>query len=681
MALFARVRKELPQDPERWKAGLEAALTVSEIASSSSALPDAVQKMVTAAIELLSAQQGSIMLLEDDGLTLVLAASFGLPSNVPVGHSIKVGESVAGRVLATGRPLLLGDVDSDAFINFVPKNRPISSSIVVPLRVQGRSIGVLSLAMSQGSPVFTQEDLRLAQMFADQAAGLIYRTRLHEQAEHRSSDLMALVESSRGLVGSLDLDALLQHALDGASRLAGSNDGFSCLFDDDSGGISRGVFRGVDKKSIRKVLDVPGIKEVVASGDITFFDWEDESFVALGLRTSQGTSGVLVSRADPEVAEDRKHLLRAFGQQCNTALGAAELHAEVEKKESELSAIIHGVPNPIVLIDARDRVIAINSAAEQLFGISAAFASGNPVQGALGHERIESLLANGGASQAEVDAGAPPRTYKARISNVHLPGVPMGRILVMDDVSAEREIAQKQRDFVAMIGHELRTPLTIIKGFARTFLRKGSKASSEDVQEALRTIDARAGLLERLIEDLLYVSQIETREASLRLEQVDIPTLVQDVTEDLISFQLEREAIIDIPRPLLWPADETKLALVLRHLIENALKYSEGPEPVTIRATEDGEDLRIDVTDKGVGIVSSDIPGIFERFRQVDASSTREHGGTGVGLYLCAQLVRMHHGKIWVESTWGKGSTFSFSIPRRAVPGDVVHIRGQAVAS
>jgi signal transduction histidine kinase len=174
------------------------------------------------------------------------------------------------------------------------------------------------------------------------------------------------------------------------------------------------------------------------------------------------------------------------------------------------------------------------------------------------------------------------------------------------------------------------------------------------------------------------VSQIETREASLRIDQVDIAQLVQAVTEDLISFQLEREAILEIPRPLMWPCDETKIALVMRHLIENALKYSEGPNPVTIKAVDDGEELRIDIIDKGVGIVSSDIPGIFERFRQVDASSTREHGGTGVGLYLCAQLVRMHNGRIWVDSTWGKGSTFSFTLPRRADTSDVVHIGGQA---
>ncbi len=685
MALFARVRKELPSDPARWKSALEAALTVSEIASTASALPDAVQKMVSAAIDLLNAEQGSIMLLDEDGLTLILVASYGLPSEVPVGHAIKVGESVAGRVLATGRPLLLGHVDSDAFINFVPKSKPISSSIVVPLRTQGRSIGVLSLAMSVGSPEFSEDDLRLAQMFADQAAGLIYRTKLHEQAEHRSSDLMALVESSRGLVGSLDLDGLLQHALDGAVRLAGSSDGFACLFDGESGGIERGVFRGIDKQHIKGLLDLESVKGAIDSGDIAFFQHGGADYVSLGLQTSQGTTGVLVSRADPEVAAERRHLLRAFGQQCDTAIGAAELHAELSRKETELSAIIHGVPNPIILSDARDRVVAVNAAAEQLFGISNVFAAGAPVAGTLGHEQAEQLITEAGDLQAEIEAGAPPRTYKARVGNVQLPGanagVHMGRILVMDDVTAERETQQKQRDFVAMIGHELRTPLTIIKGFARTFLRKGAAASVEDVQEALKTIDARAGLLERLIEDLLYVSQIETREANLRIDRVSIPDLVQSVTEDLMSFQLEREAVLEIPRPLEWPVDETKLALVLRHLIENALKYSAAPNPVTIRAVDDGEELRVEIVDKGVGIVSSEIPGIFERFRQVDASSTREHGGTGVGLYLCAQLVRMHGGRIWVDSTWGKGSTFAFTLPRRSAPKDVVTIRSEAASA
>jgi len=116
----------------------------------------------------------------------------------------------------------------------------------------------------------------------------------------------------------------------------------------------------------------------------------------------------------------------------------------------------------------------------------------------------------------------------------------------------------------------------------------------------------------------------------------------------------------------------------MRHLIDNALKYSEAPDPVTISANEDDPDqLHIEVTDRGIGIVSSDVPHIFDRFRQVDNSSTREHGGTGVGLYLSAQLVKMHGGRIMVDSTWGKGSTFSLTLPSGTIGSQIVHIRNR----
>jgi signal transduction histidine kinase len=327
-----------------------------------------------------------------------------------------------------------------------------------------------------------------------------------------------------------------------------------------------------------------------------------------------------------------------------------------------------------VLVDSRGKIVGVNPAAEQIFSISGAFSAGSSVKGALGHEEVEKLLEAEGEMQSEVIAGNPPRTYKVRVTDVRVPGAPMGRVLIMDDVTAERHTSQTQRDFVAMIGHELRTPLTIIKGFARTLLRRLDSATVEDVSEGLRTIDGRANQLERLIEDLLYVSQIETREASLRIEKVDLATLAQSVAGDIINEHKGREVIIEIPVGLQWSCDETKIGLVLRHMIENALKYSEGPHPVTVRAQDEYEEVRIDVIDRGVGIVSTDIPEIFERFRQVDGSATRSVGGTGVGLYLCAQLVRMHDGKIWVDSTWGKGSTFSFSLPKRAVTSDVVRI-------
>src|SRR5688500_4595613 len=174
MPVFGRARAKLPRSPANWRAGLEAALTVSDIAASAAPLPDAVQAMVQAAKSMLGAEQCSIMLLEDDGVTLVLVASYGLPTDVPVGYTLRAGESVAGRVLVTGKPLLLGEIDGDAFENFVPKSREIASSIVVPLRVHGRAIGVLSLSTSAPSSTFDDDDLRLGQMFADRASALIY---------------------------------------------------------------------------------------------------------------------------------------------------------------------------------------------------------------------------------------------------------------------------------------------------------------------------------------------------------------------------------------------------------------------------------------------------------------------------------------------------------------------------
>ena len=683
MARFGKTVTPRPTAaPNRLQAALEATLQVSEIAASATPLPDAVHAMVRIAAGLLKADQGSIMLIEDSSKMLTLVAATGLPPEVAIGARLPAGESVAGRVIATGQPLRLGEIDRDAFVNFVPKARQIVSSVVVPLRVGGRPMGVLNLASLDPGHPFTDEDVRVAQMFADQAAGLIHRARLHEQAEHRSSDLMALVESSKGLLGTLDIETLLQQVLDGGARFANSTEGFACLFDPDSGALARGVFRGMDKQMIRSLIEHPDIAAAIESAGLAVVDHESAGRVmAMGMHTTRNTKGLLVLKVTSDVVVGRRDLLRAFAQQCATAIGTAELHTIIERKESEVTSIIQGVPNPIVLVDARGNLVAVNPAAEQIFGVSSVFSAGAPVVGTLGNPDVEELLTGDGRLQGEVMVGNPPRTYKVRVNDVRVPGAPMGRVMIMDDISSEREMVQTQRDFVAMIGHELRTPLTIIKGFARMLLKRVDKATIEESREALSTIDTKAAQLERLIEDLLYVSRIETREASLRIEQVDMGNLIHAVGNDIIQEHPDREIMLEVNQDLAWPCDETKIGLVLRHLVENALKYSEAPTPVIVRAIDEGDSLRIDVIDRGRGIVSSDIPHIFDRFRQVDGSSTREHGGTGVGLYLCAQLIRVHEGRIWVDSTWGKGSTFSFSLPRRAIRSDVVKIHGGGVTA
>ena len=680
MSLFARSQQVEIGDPTKLKRALEAALKVSEIASSATALPDAVQAVVATAIDLFGAEQSSIMLLDDGGRELVLVASAGQAPTVPLGHRMPCGDSVAGRVVATGQALLLGDVDQEAFINFVPKQRAISSSVVAPLRVNGRAIGVLNLSISDGGTAFTHDDRRLAQMFADQAAALIHRTKLHEQAERRSSDLAALNEANNGLLGTLDIETLLNFILDGATRLSSEKQGFVCLFDGETGALSRGVFRSLDKAMIRLLTERPETRAAVEEATLRLIDvGEGESFIAIGLRSPRGTKGLIMVSGSEGLVQERGYVLKAFGQQCSSAIGAGELYALAETKESELSSIIQSVPNPIVLSDATGKIRSINPAAEQLFGLTAMFAAGTPVRGSLGSEQLEDLILGEGNLLDELQLGQTTRTYKVHATDVRVPGAPMGRLLVMDDVTPERKMAQTQHDFVAMIGHELRTPLTIVRGFTNLMKRRVDQATREESLEALDTIEAKAGQLEGLIEDLLYVSKIESREATLRIEQVNIVELVRRVANDVLANHSERELSLDMPHDLRWSCDEMKVGLVLRHLIDNAFKYSDNPEPVTIQVAEDDNELRFDVVDRGIGIVSSDIPNIFERFHQVDGSSTREHGGTGVGLYLCSQLLQVHDGRIWVDSAWGKGSTFSFTIPRGAQRNELVNMQGRTV--
>lgn len=674
MSLFAKGRAAGPE-PKRWGTALDAALKISGIASSGAPLPEVVQAVVRAAVEVLGAEQSSIMLLDETGKFLVLTSSAGLDTGVPLGYRVRLGDGIAGHVLATGRPLRLEDVDPKAFVNFVPKGRKITSSLVIPLRVNGMAVGVLNLAICDGKPPFTEDDRRLAQMFADQAAGVIQRTKLHEQAERRSSGLAMLVECTKGLVGTLDLETLLHAILDGVTRLAGQKNGFVCLFDPERGSVSRGVFRGMDKGDVKPLMERPEALQAIETASIVPFEINGNLFVAMGIRSSQGTRGLIVVPGGKDLLDERGYVLTAFAHQCESAVGAAELHGIVERKESQLSSLILSVPNPIILVDADRRIVSMNPSAEQLFEVSSTFTIGTPVSGALSNPDIEEFLRSEGYQTGEVEIGVPARNFKVRAADVRVPGAPIGRLLVMDDITHEREMVQRQRDFVAMIGHELRTPLTVVKGFARMMLRRIDSVTMEESLEALNTIDQKAAQLERLIEDLLYVSKIESREATLKLENHDVKELVRRVTAEVLDEHPGREVKLEFSELLAWPCDETKVSLVIRHLLDNALKYSEGPDPVIIRGTHVEDEIQIDVVDKGPGIVSSDLPHVFDRFRQLDGSSTRKHGGTGVGLYLCAQLVKVHGGRIWVDSTWGKGSVFSFSLPRQTQRTDVVTLQ------
>ena len=260
-------------------------------------------------------------------------------------------------------------------------------------------------------------------------------------------------------------------------------------------------------------------------------------------------------------------------------------------------------------------------------------------------------------TEVVVDAGEDEaRAFRATVRRVRSAGGRvLGRLLVLDDVTADREAEQLKADFVAVIGHELRTPLTVMKGYIHTLARRGAQMDDEKRQRAYDALVTNASRLERLIEDLLFVSAIERRRVALDLESCEVGGLLDDQADDRVSVRHPR-------RKVEAAVDRGRLEQVIHHLLDNARKYSDGP--IVLELVDRGEEIEISVSDQGPGIYSGDIPMIFERFRQIDGTGTRAHGGLGIGLYLCRRLVEAQGGRIWCESRLGVGSRFALTLPK-----------------
>src|SRR5947209_20221935 len=200
--------------------------------------------------------------------------------------------------------------------------------------------------------------------------------------------------------------------------------------------------------------------------------------------------------------------------------------------------------NPVLVVDEAARFVLINGAAAELFSIAAAFELDQPVAGKLGNPVIEEMIiAQGQGSTTEVVIGeAEPRVYKASARRVMSSGGRLlGRVLVLDDITKERETDQVKSDFVAVIGHELRTPLTVMKGYLRTLVHRGEGLDPHVRELALKAIESNADRLQRLIEDVLFVSAVESGRSNLHLEDVDLGAVVDAVVQERVKVRRPRK--------------------------------------------------------------------------------------------------------------------------------------------
>ena len=233
------------------------------------------------------------------------------------------------------------------------------------------------------------------------------------------------------------------------------------------------------------------------------------------------------------------------------------------------------------------------------------------------------------------------------------------------------ELSQLKANFISNISHELRTPLTHIKGYIELMITASLGSITEEQRHALQISQQSSNRLETLIEDLIMVSLASRGELSINQEDVDIKRIANLAVKSSFGKAADRginlHAVIDEDVPLVQ-ADSQKTAWVLHQLIDNGIKFTASDGSVVVSVKKEGENLVIiSVTDTGIGIPANQLNDIFEPFHQLDGSSTRHYGGTGLGLSLVRQIIEAHGSMLDVQSVEGRGSTFKF--PLLAVAG------------
>jgi signal transduction histidine kinase len=270
--------------------------------------------------------------------------------------------------------------------------------------------------------------------------------------------------------------------------------------------------------------------------------------------------------------------------------------------------------------------------------------------------------------------GKSSSTHQALASPIQAAdGLPRGVVVVLRDITSQKELERMKSSFLSVVSHELRTPLHSIKGFVDIILMGKTGEINETQTDFLRTVRQQTTHLQNLIDDLLEYSRLESGQVKLRLSEVSMPEVANAVIDKLtpLADQGQIRLLNKLPSRLASvEADRLRMEQVLTNLIDNAIKFTPAGGSITVLGKDLGAELQISVADTGIGIPAAELERIFDRFYQVDSGASRSYRGTGLGLTICKHIVEHHRGRIWAESEPNKGSTFHFVLPKRLLAKD-----------
>ena len=538
------------------------------------------------------------------------------------------------------------------------------------------------------------------------------------RAEHRRAQLMAHVFAE--LAGSLDLDQVLNRTLDtlreGLNAVQGvvlhipPNDPTHIVWL-----AGRGPRRpALGGQAVELPADDPWLQRVARENKVLLIEpntpWPPgwaEHFgryprgVAAPLLLGTETHGVLLllSDRDEPWPEADIELVQATAMQMATVIQNANvvhlLHQQIAEttkisrqrqvEASRMRAILEAVADGILVTDPKGQVTLVNPSAERLLGLKAEDLVGQHL------ERFRGLFgAQGQAWLKQIchwsqhpDAHTPGETATSqieledgRVLAIHLAPVFMqhrflGTVSAIRDITHHIELDRMKSEFVATVSHELRTPLTAIKGYVDLLSRPDVMGDLNPKQtKAIRVIQRHVRRLTNLVDDLLTLSRLESGRMRIEPQEMDLREILREIVDDfrrqIKEKQRDLQLVLDVPPDLPHVyADPQRVRQIVSNLVENACRYTPDGGRVTVRARAVDGFVQFSVQDTGIGIRPENLHQVFERFYRGEHPLVMKTAGTGLGLAIVKQLIEMHGGRIWAESTGvpGEGSTFHGTLP------------------
>lgn len=395
------------------------------------------------------------------------------------------------------------------------------------------------------------------------------------------------------------------------------------------------------------------------------------------LRLRAGLRRVARDRLDIPLMVDLPRGLRAAGLDLKDIAGRIrELDRTATQERFGLTAILASIAEGVFIVDRQMKIRLGNPGLERMFGLTASPVGRTVMETFRNldlHRLVEESLREGLMRRGETtrEHERSLRTYEVSVSPLALEGGEAGAVAVVHDISRIKSLERVRREFVGNVSHELRTPLTIINGYIETLLEGGIEDRAM-AGNALAVMHRHGNRLKHLVEDLLVISQAESRSVPLDLQPVDLHELIRRVVGQFDEPVRAQSAVVRVTaaeHDLGLVADAMRLEQVFLNLLENALKYGNRPGLVVdFHIGRSGRGIEVQVRDNGPGIPYEDQEHIFERFYRVDKHRSRETGGTGLGLSIVKNLVEAHGGEVSLRSVPGAGSTFRVLLPARPGP-------------